>query len=267
MRGAPPYWWGFSFLDTPVIGLDMGCVYKIVNKINEKVYIGKTIKNGLSRFKEHVYNAITYQEPYKFYRAIRKYGKENFELIILLNSENDEVLKKMEIFFIVKYKSMEDGFGYNMTEGGDGSVGYRHTEETKKKIGKLGKGKLVGKKNPMFGKTHTSEVKEKIRKAAIKQGGISKEAAESFKTKFKGKGNPFYGKKHSKETKELLSKLRKGKGCRKVRQIDMKTGGELETFVSVQEATKSVGLKNSISIVAVCKGRQHTAAGYKWKYV
>lgn len=62
-------------------------VYKITNKVNNKVYIGITSKGISARWKEHIYSA-EHDCPFKLHRAIRKYGKENFsvELIDFANS-------------------------------------------------------------------------------------------------------------------------------------------------------------------------------------
>lgn len=61
---------------------------------------------------------------------------------------------------IAKYGRRDLGKGplVNMTDGGDGKVGYRFSQESKDKIGNSNKGKLVGEKNPFFGKKHSPEL-------------------------------------------------------------------------------------------------------------
>lgn len=54
-----------------------------------------------------------------------------------------------EIEFIIKFQSNNSSYGYNLTDGGDGIVGFKHTEETKKQMSESRK----GSGNPMHGKT------------------------------------------------------------------------------------------------------------------
>jgi group I intron endonuclease len=108
-------------------------VYKITNKINNKVYIGITSKGVSARWKEHLYNA-EHGCPFKLHNAIRKYGKESFSIELVDFCNNWEELTEKEQYYISKYNSIQDEFGYNMTEGGDGTFGRQHTEETKDKI-------------------------------------------------------------------------------------------------------------------------------------
>ena len=61
-------------------------------------------------------------------------------------------------------------------------------------------------------------------------------------------------------------KARGGHNKREVEQLDKYTGEVIATYESAAEATRQVGLRQSISICAVCLGKQKTAAGYKWRY-
>jgi group I intron endonuclease len=72
----------------------------------------------------------------KFYDAIKKYGWNNFEWEVIYNSKDgDHCLNVMESHFIKEYNSLV--VGYNMTEGGDGCLGYKHTEEYKNSQSKV----------------------------------------------------------------------------------------------------------------------------------
>lgn len=95
-------------------------IYKITNKINGKSYIGQTIKPAEQRWQEHKTHAfgshINDQNKH-LYRAIRKYGIENFEFSVIQdNIETFEQLDKAEIYWIDFYKSFLEG--YNETLGG-----------------------------------------------------------------------------------------------------------------------------------------------------
>jgi group I intron endonuclease len=107
-------------------------IYKISNKINGKVYIGKTTKTLKKRWEEHC--RATYKDsPFRFHKAIRKYLPENFQLTILYKAKTKQRLKTAEKILIRIYKSFDFKYGYNSTAGGEGT-GPLHSEETKKKL-------------------------------------------------------------------------------------------------------------------------------------
>lgn len=95
-------------------------IYKITNLINQKAYIGQTIKDGQTRWLEHQKhsNGTHINDQNKsLYRAMRKYGIENFSFEILQdNIESYEDLDKAEIYWIDFFNTFVDG--YNETSGG-----------------------------------------------------------------------------------------------------------------------------------------------------
>ena len=112
-----------------------GVIYMYENKINKKVYIGKTI-DEVKRIKSHLYESR--KTSNKFYNAVRKYGWENFEYIIVdrfESSSKEELnteLSNLEIFYIKKFDSIKNG--YNTTEGGEGCKGLKHSDSAKEKM-------------------------------------------------------------------------------------------------------------------------------------
>lgn len=97
-------------------------IYKFTNRINKKIYIGKA-DNLEERFKSHKrnYNNSNLQDyNTKFYRALRKYGFENFDYEILESNKywTEEVLNQKEIEYIDKYQATKDECGYNIQKGG-----------------------------------------------------------------------------------------------------------------------------------------------------
>ena len=113
----------------------IGSIYIIRNNINNKVYIGQTIKHIDKRFKEHISDAFRidietneFVKDTKFYRAIRKYGRDNF-YVELLEQCNIEELSNKEIEYIKKYDSYHNG--YNSTLGGDGTTTISMSESDK----------------------------------------------------------------------------------------------------------------------------------------
>jgi group I intron endonuclease len=96
-------------------------IYKITNKINGKCYVGQST-NIQQRWKDHKKDAFWKNGPdyeYPLYRAIRKYGFENFLFEIIEECEI-ECLNEKEMFYIAKYRSYTDG--YNQNEGGYNGV-------------------------------------------------------------------------------------------------------------------------------------------------
>lgn len=221
-----------------------GFIYCITCLTNGKMYIGQTSKTIEERFQSHIHKAEI-GKNYALYRAIRKYGPENFtiEEVMFVEAPTKEELKQkldyLERRFIAWYDTLRHG--YNMTIGGDGSIGLSWSKESRKKLGKSLKGRKFteehrkkiseakrGKKRPPLSdewkrkigescKGHrapykgvklTEERKEKIRQGTIKAYKEGRKVAPILR----GEKNPFYGKHHSKESRMKMKeswKLRK----------------------------------------------------------
>lgn len=110
----------------------MAFIYKITNTINQKFYIGFTgQKIPMRRFNQHLSSARSERKNNQpIIRAIRKYGEENFSFEILFEGEEKFLLNVEEPRLIKELKPE-----YNSTLGGEGILGYKHTEETKIKCG------------------------------------------------------------------------------------------------------------------------------------
>lgn len=139
-------------------------IYKITNKINNKLYIGKTTsKNPLNRWAKHLstaknktVNNNTYQVLHK---AINKYGKENFIFEIIEECDNELFGLEREKFWIKHYVSFGKN-GYNLTKGGDGSSGFRHSQKSKNKMSQSRRGTRLGEENSFYGKHHSTQTKK-----------------------------------------------------------------------------------------------------------
>ena len=135
----------------------MGFIYKIVNKINWKIYVGQTTRMLLEdRFKEH---CRTSSSCHYLNNALKKYGVEGFEFIMIQNCLNHE-LNELEIMYISSNNSLVPN-GYNLRKGGNS--GGKHHEETKKKISESMKGRTDIVMPDWTGKRHTEKSKEKMR--------------------------------------------------------------------------------------------------------
>ncbi len=140
-------------------------IYKATNKSTGKSYIGFT--NNIERRKRrHKYDAFSNFGNTYFQRALRKYGWDSFEWELLFGSKDKKyLLKEAEPLFIKIFNTKESG--YNLTEGGDGIVGYKHTI---KSIEKIRKANTKSHRTPEF------------RKAASIRNKIS-HSTKSFKQK------------------------------------------------------------------------------------
>ena len=111
-----------------------GKLYMITNLVNNKMYIGKTINTIERRWSQHLYNSkLNKQKCISLENAIRKYSSENFRIEILLICEID-YLDYYEINFIKSYMTNNQKFGYNICDGGGGSINRPVSDEHRTKI-------------------------------------------------------------------------------------------------------------------------------------
>jgi group I intron endonuclease len=163
-------------------------IYKITNKTNGNFYIGKTSKTKEERLRRHFYNASYGVETY-LYRAIRKYGKENFIIEEIESQIDKNDIDKKEIEYISILNPH-----YNMTKGGEGgdtsksinfinAIKKQHSNRSPESYASYG---MLGKKFP-------EEAKKKVSKAnsypVVCEGKEfpSIKAAEEY---YKGLGTP-----------------------------------------------------------------------------
>lgn len=162
-------------------------IYKLKNRINDKIYIGKTIKKLNERISGHI------KSDSYIGRAIRKYGLESFEISTIDIAEDKNTLNEKEKYWI-KFYNCKSPIGYNLASGGDGGdlsnfISYKpRTEEVKRKI-----------RESLIGKTSSEETKQKL-KGRIpwnKDKKLSKEHVEKLSISHKGKVSNNKGKKYS----------------------------------------------------------------------
>ena len=117
-------------------------IYQIINNITNDFYIGKSIKPE-TRFYQHKYNASKTKSQTYLYRAMRKYGIDNFSMSVLDEANTIQELNDKERMWIKNLNPK-----YNMTKGGDGgdTSSSPNYIEAKKRIDNS------GSRNPMYGK-------------------------------------------------------------------------------------------------------------------
>ena len=186
----------------------MGCIYRIINKIDGKSYVGQYCKdNPKQRFTNHKSRSRREDSTEYLYRAIRKHGVENFDFTLICVCDNSE-LNELEIKYIKEFNTFGEN-GYNMTIGGQGIKNYKHTPETIEKLRISSTGRFPNDETRkrisegLMGHGCSDTTKEKHR---INATGVAKKPETIEKLRL-----AFTGRVVSKETGEKLSKALSGK--------------------------------------------------------
>lgn len=226
---------------------DKYCVYKHTSP-SGKVYIGITGRKPEERWQD----GNGYKKNPIFYNAITKYGWDNFTHEILMSKLSREQAIDMERFYIYFYNSNNRENGYNGTFGGDGTAGFKHTEDAKKRIG-------IASHN----RKRSIETREKISKAHLGMKG----------TKWNEKQYELHRKiaKEQWENPEyramMLEKLKKANINRVSKnRLKVKCIETQEIFGSVTEAATFYKIQ-ACHISACCKGTRATCGKKHWEYV
>ncbi len=163
-------------------------LYLIYNTINGKIYVGIT-SNPKTRWMRHKSDANSNRKQ-AIHCAIFKYGNDKFIFKVVETIDTWEEANAKEMKWIKSLK--ENAYQlYNETDGGDGVVGTKWTEERKQRMSKLNSGEgnpmygvqLFGEANGNYGKQMKYHVKEtllKIRSKITKEQ--VKEICELFAT-------------------------------------------------------------------------------------
>jgi len=175
-----------------------GIIYKAVNKVSWKTYVGKTAFLLGRRIAAHLAWAKSKKGPHGgnsvyFHRALRKAMRSGveFEWSIIDHAGTEEELNRKERSWIKKL-SCKAPRGYNCTDGGEGLS--NPSEETRKKMREAQR----GENNPM----KRPEVAAKV--AAKISGENHPMKRPEVVAKISGKNHPMYGKHHTEKTKQLM---------------------------------------------------------------
>lgn len=190
-------------------------VYKHTSPSN-KVYIGITCQSMELRAGADGYR---YRKNEYFYRAIQKYGWDNFEHKILFEQLTKSQACRKEQELIAKYHSNDFNYGYNITAGGEGRLQSPQSKETREKISLASKkqwqNKTIRNKHikSAKGREVSLETREKIRNSQLGKY-VPQEVGKKISEAKKGKHPWNYGIKcgpRSEETKAKISAYNKGK--------------------------------------------------------
>lgn len=213
--------------------MDNYIVYMHVNRTNGKKYIGITSQRPKSRW----HNGHGYRGQKRFWSAIKCYGWDNFDHIVLFSGLSKEDAEAKEEELIVVHKSNIPDYGYNIENGG---VIHKMSEEQKAHLRDIN-----------TGKTHTVETR-------LKMSESHKGLSTAWLT----------GRKASEETRQKMSNGRKGKNnprARCVCQYDL-NGNFIAKYSCMQEAVKTLGFNSSSHISQCCAGIRSKAYGFIWRY-
>lgn len=196
---------------------------------NGKVYIGQTCQKPEYRWN----NGRGYKSSPFIFNAINKYGWNNIQHEVLftgLDQLNADIIEEDLIYY---YKQI--GKSYNLASGGSVNRGWKMSDEAKEKL------RIIN-----TGRTLSDEAKEKIRLSKL------------------GEKNPSYGKSPSKETRQKISKSMKGKGTKRVKQIDPESGEVVKIWNSQTEACEFYN--GNPGLISDAIKRNSLTKGYYWKF-
>lgn len=225
------------------------CVYKHVNKINGKIYIGQT-KYGDNPNKRWL-DGRGYRVTSHFGKAIKKYGWENFDHEVLYNNLTLEEANYYENLETLKNNSNNPDFGYNLTEGGGNA---RYSEEVRLRLIETKnqpayrenqRNKKLGKKLFPNGRVISEETKQKQSKLNKGKRSMYKDGVYVFAfadeiDKYLKEGWVFKGAPHS--PKSEAAKLKESESLKKRFQ---ETPRSKETNLRVSNSLKELYAKDT----------------------
>jgi group I intron endonuclease len=202
-------------------------IYCITNKINNKVYIGKTMSKPQYRWNRHIKDATSMKSHAYFHNALRKYGVDNFIFEIIDSALSKEDLNELEKYYISLADSRNSKYGYNLHRGGE--------------LGGCKEGYFKGKQ---LSPEHKKSISDAHKKLTPHPNSIKalKERTHDHKP-----------------TKEHLEKLHKSKRKQVIDQFS-------NIFESATAAAHHYGF-NRLSVNQVASGKRASIFDIKFKYL
>lgn len=261
--------------------IDMKGIYSITNKTTNRTYYGSSV-DILRRFRTHKYFLRKGEHQNIFLQRIwNKYGESDFKFEII-----EEVLDESLLQIREQYYLDNTPCELNLCKTAGNKYGFKHSEETKRKIGMANTGRKCSNETKKYlselnkNREVSIEVRNKISKGLK---GKKRNYSEDFIKKAIDRLRPYMGKgmfkgfKHSEKTKEKISIAKKGikqseetkqkianSLKKKINQYD-KNLNFIKTWDSVKEAGEVLNIRRSF-ISSVLTGAKKSAKGFKFKY-
>lgn len=275
----------------------MPYIYKIENKLNNKLYIGKTLYAIERRWYQHKNNVKNkYYKNRSLYIDMDKYGVDNFAISCVEEVKDVSILAEREKFWIDYYNSYEDG--YNESHGGEGRILYDYdyiwdlwesgmtikqisdcvkcndyvvrtvldinnvpTEERNKRSANDQLNSHVPYQREVLQiDISTNEILKTFPSVSAAARNINCDSSSLSKVCAKGGTSHGYKWEYSDKEYEI-----KDFSPRKVCKIDLKTNDLLEVFESISAAARSVDGDTSY-ISGVCRGKYKSSKGFGWAF-
>lgn len=241
-------------------------IYLTTNLINNKKYIGKHYGELDDSY---LGSGVLLQ------RAINKYGEKNFKRIILYISKDAKENNEKEKQFITIYNAVKSDEFYNIASGGDGGDLFNCLSlEQKEIVRKKYKERSTGENNPMYGKHHSEETKQKIRENTDKSFTQTLEYKQKMSKAVSGEKNGMYGHNHTEISKKKMSDAKKGKKLGKDNSnakglnayADIEHKVLIKHFDTIQEGLIWVGTKpTDYSGISKRMKKNKPYKGYYWE--
>lgn len=222
-------------------------IYIHKNKINNKIYVGQTKQSLNHRWN----NGNGYINCPYFYKAIQKYGWENFEHILLESYLTKDEANVKEQYYIKYYNSSNPDFGYNISAGGSGLSGatkyidvYQYTM------------------NGDFVKHYKDISSILVENPSYSSSPIRSAYDEIIKTAYGFQWKSYYKNKIDK-IEDFKTRVGKSKS-KTVYQYDL-FGNFIQKFNSAKEAadTLNIGVDG---IRKTCNEKQNCYRGFQWSF-
>ena len=205
-------------------------LYLVRNLLDSSIYVGKTTHSINDRWIRHLYN-MKHGSQTHLHRAIRKYGVENFDIqpIVLVGDDiTDEASLNDGERLMIRLLRVNCKL-YNLTDGGEGVSGLKHSEETRRRISES-----------QTGKTLSEEHRRNVGKSMIGRP-VSDETRRRISDAKRGKRTQSYCKRGHERTPENVNKTRSCKMCQALgarahRATRLKARRDLNERIAANEA-------------------------------
>ena len=241
-------------------------IYKIINKINGKIYVGQSIDIE-ERWKQHEYKAFNINSnAYNsaIHQAFRKYGVENFEYQVIELCSIEELDTK-EIYWIEKLNTLAPS-GYNILPGGQKNRSSNRVLFCQKCGKEICRDNESGLCRSCV-QTKSDIPKEELYQALLdNRGNFTKVGAiygitdNAIRKKCKNYGLPHLSSDYKPAKVKNIQK-------RPVQSLDLITGEVVSTYESIADAARDIGIAKGNHITEACQGKIKSAYGFYWRYI